>query len=55
VLGFHMVSLNGISSTALSPVSNTSPIVTVISWSAAELYTAGCDVSLKDREKKTLK
>jgi len=49
-----MVLLNGISSSSLYPILLNSPIVIRFRLFAAELYTAGCDVSLKEGEKKIL-
>jgi hypothetical protein len=49
-----MMLLNGISSVTLSPILNSS-LVNIFSSCIAELYTAGCEVSLLEGEKKTLK
>jgi hypothetical protein len=50
-----MMLLSGISSANLSPISVTSAVVILFSLCAAELYNAGCEVSLKEGEKKTLR
>jgi hypothetical protein len=47
--------LSGISAVALSDVSVQSPIVIPFIGCATELYTAGCEVSLKEGEKNTLR
>jgi hypothetical protein len=47
--------LSGTSSATLNPISFTSPIVIPLIGCAVELYTAGCEVSLKEGEKETLR
>jgi len=46
--------LNGTSSVVLSDFSVHSLVVIPLIGCAAELYTAGCEVSLKEGEKETL-
>jgi hypothetical protein len=48
--GFHMMLLSGISSPHLSDNLIKSPSVYTSIGYAAELYTAGCEVSLKGEE-----
>ena len=50
-----MMLLSGKSSVDLSDISIKSAIVICLIGCAAELYTAGCEVSLKEGEKKTLR
>jgi len=47
--------LNGTSLVDLSNISHQSVTVIPFIGCAAELYTAGCEVSLKEGEKKTLR
>jgi hypothetical protein len=51
--GFQSVLVSGTFSANLSPNSFTSDTVTLLKSCAAALYTAGCEVSLKEGEKKT--
>jgi hypothetical protein len=46
---------SGNSSVTLSAVSITSPVVSVFTLYADELYTAGCEVSLKEGEEETVR
>jgi hypothetical protein len=55
MVGFHRMRLSGTSSATLSEISLQSPSVISFIGCAAELYTAGCEVSLKEGEKKTLR
>jgi hypothetical protein len=51
MFGFHMMPLRGISSVTLSDNLVMSPNVIPFIGCAAELYTVGCEVSLKEEEK----
>ena len=53
--GFHKMLSNGTSSTNLKDISVKSAIVIPLIGCAVELYTAGCEVSLKEGKKKTLR
>jgi len=52
---FHIMPVSGILSTNLFDIAVQSATVIPLIGCAAELYTAGCEVSLKEGEKKTLR
>jgi hypothetical protein len=55
MFGFHRTPLKGISSVTLSDNLVMSPNVISFIGCVAELYTVGCEVSLKEEEKKVVR